>query len=154
VQKGDIEGGLAALRKLRERAPSRDEQKEIDGILAEMEGTTSTNRLITLFNDGVARFNARDFDHAIAAFDQVAKEGGDTEVGREAREHLALARKTQAEDRQVSWYNQAVEKYQRGDYKGAAALLHQVLDDKPDDRIAAAAKDLLEKVKARAPDVK
>ncbi|HET8946578.1 MAG TPA: tetratricopeptide repeat protein, partial [Candidatus Polarisedimenticolia bacterium] len=43
VQKGDIDGGLAALRKLRERAPSPDERKEIDGILAEMEGTTSSN---------------------------------------------------------------------------------------------------------------
>jgi len=154
VQKGDIEGGLASLRKLRARAPSSEEQKEIDGILAEMEGTTSTNRLITLFNDGVARFNVRDFDRAIAAFDQVAKEGNDTEVGRQAREYLATARKAQAEDRQVSWYNQAVEKYQKGDFKAAAALLHQVLDDQPDDRIAAAAKDLLAKVKAAAPDVK
>jgi len=154
VQKGDIEGGLASLRKLRARAPSTEEQKEIDGILAEMEGTTSTNRLITLFNDGVARFNARDFDEAIAAFDQVAKEGNDTEVGRQAREYLATARQAQAEDRQVSRYNQAVEKYQKRDFKAAAALLHQVLDDKPDDRIAAAAKDLLAKVKAAAPDVK
>jgi tetratricopeptide (TPR) repeat protein len=154
VQKGDIEGGLAALRKLRERAASVQERKEIDGILAEMEGTTSTNRLITLFNDGVARFNARDFDEAIAAFDQVAKEGNDTEVGRQAREYLATARKAQAEDRQVSRYNQAVEKYQKRDFKAAAALLHQVLDDQPDDRIAAAAKDLLAKVKAAAPDVK
>jgi len=154
VQKGDIEGGLAALRKLRQRAPSTEEQKEIDGILAEMEGTTSTNHLILLFNDGVARFNKRDFDGAIAAFDQVAKDGGDTGVGREAREHLALARKAQAEDRQVAWYNQAVDKYERRDFKGAAALLHQVLDDSPDDRIATAAKDLLGKVRAAAPGVK
>ena len=154
VQKGDIDGGLAALRRLRERAPSPDERKEIDGILAEMEGTTSTNRLINLFNDGVARFNKRDFDGAITAFDQIAKEGGDTEVVREAREHLALARKAQKEDRQVAWYNQAVDKYQQRDFKGAAALLHQLLDDKPDDRIGAAAKDLLGKVKAAAPEVK
>jgi tetratricopeptide (TPR) repeat protein len=154
VQKGDIEGGLVALRKLRARAPSSEEQKEIDGILAEMEGTTSVNRLITLFNDGVVRFNARDFDAAIKAFDQVAKEGSDTEVGRQAREYLATTRKAQAEDRQIAWYNQAVEKFQHRDFKAAAALLHQVLDDGPDDRIATAAKDLLAKVHAAAPGVK
>jgi tetratricopeptide (TPR) repeat protein len=154
VQKGDIEGGLASLRKLRERAPSPDEQKEIDGILAEMQGATSANRLIVLFNDGVARFNKRDFDGAIAAFDKVTAEGTSTEVGKQAGQYLAMARKAQAEDRQVAWYNQAVDKYERRDFKGAAALLHQVLDDSPDDRIATAAKDLLEKVRAAAPGVK
>jgi tetratricopeptide (TPR) repeat protein len=154
VQKGDIEGGLAALRNLRARAPSSQERKEIDGILSEIEGTSSTNRLIMAFNDGVARFNARDYAAATSLFEKVAKESDDADLTRQAREYLGLARQAQTEDRHVAWYNQAVDKYQRRDFEGAASLLHQVLDDAPDERIAAAARDLLAKVRAAAPGVK
>jgi tetratricopeptide (TPR) repeat protein len=154
IQKGDIEGGLATLRKLRARAPSAEERREIEGILSEVEGVTSTNRLIEALNAGVARFNERDFPAAITLFEKVAKESTDAELTRQAREHLDAARKARAEDRQVDWYNQAVEKYKRRDYQGAATLLHQVLDDSPDERIGAAARDLLAKVRAAAPGVK
>jgi tetratricopeptide (TPR) repeat protein len=154
VQRGDIEGGLAALRKLRTRAPSSEERKEIDGILSEIETTSSTNRLITAFNDGVARFNARDYAAATTLFEKVAKESDDADLTRQAREYLGLAKKAQTEDRQVAWYNLAVDRYQHRDFKGAATLLHQVLDDDPDERIAAAARDLLAKVHAASPGVK
>jgi len=154
VQKGDIEGGLAALRNLRARAPSDKERDEIDGILTSLERTSTSNFFINLFNDGAEKFNARDFDAAISLFEQVAKECPDPDLAKEARQRLELARKSQAEERHVAWYNDAVEKYKRRDYKGAAALLRQVLDDSPDERIGAAARDLLSKVRAAAPGVK
>ena len=154
VRKGDIEGGLLALRKLRAGAPSAEERDQIDDILSGLEKVTASNRYITLFNDGVTKFNARDFDGAIVLFEQVAKESPDADLAKEARQRIDLAHRTQAEDRHVAWYNDAVDKYKRKDFKGAAERLHQVLDDSPDQRIEAAARDLLAKTRAAAPGVK
>jgi tetratricopeptide (TPR) repeat protein len=154
VQKGDIEGGLAALRKLRAGAPSPEERKEIDGILSDLERTSTSNRYVSLFNDAVAKFNAHDLDGAIALLDQVARECPDPGLAKEAATRLATARRAQAEERHIGWYNDAVEKYRRKDFKGAAALLHKVLDDTPEARIETAARDLLSKVRAAAPGVK
>lgn len=154
VQKGDIEGGLAALRKLRAGAPSPEEKKEIDGILSDLERTSTANRYVSLFNDAVAKFNAHDLDGAIALLDQVARECPDPGLAKEAATRLATARRAQAEGRHIDWYNEAVEKYRRKDFKGAAALLHKVLDDAPDARLESAARDLLSKVRAAAPGVK
>lgn len=153
VEKGDFEGGIAALKNLRARA-SAEEREQIDGILSDIERTSNANRYINLFNDAAAKFNARDLAGAIPLFDQVAQESPDPELAREAGQRAVLARKAQAEERHVALYNDAVEKFRRRDYKGAAAILHQVLDDDPDERIEAAAKDLLAKARAAAPGVK
>ena len=153
VQKGDFDGGIAALRNLRARAHSDEDREQIDGILSDIERHTASSRYVRLFNDAVTKFNAHDLAGAIALLDQVAKESPDPALAKEARDRIALARKAQAEERHVGLYNDAVEKFRRKDYKGAAALLHQVLDDKPAERIAVAARDLLQKVRAASPNV-
>jgi tetratricopeptide (TPR) repeat protein len=150
IEAGDIEGGVAMLRRLRGGAPAPD-RTQIDAMLQNLDQTTAHNQAVASVNEAVARIKAKDYAASIRILEEARAQAPDKDLQGRIDTLLLQARQAEIEERHVDLYNQAVRQFNAQDYKAAAATLRRLLADQPDERIGAAARDMLSRIKTIAP---
>jgi tetratricopeptide (TPR) repeat protein len=152
IDEGDIEGGVAMLRRLRSGAPVPD-RDDIDSMLQNLDQTSAHNQVVATVNRAVALINAKDYAGSIRILEAARAQAPDKDLQGQIDTLLQQARRAEAEDRHVELYNQAVRQFNAHDYKAAATTLRRLLADRPDERIGGMARDMMSQIKSVAPGV-